>query len=263
MSALHGLRLFVLDMDGTFYLGDRALPGSLDFLDVLKSRGGRHLFLTNNSSRTGAAYVARLQGMGVQARREDVLTSADATRELLLREGQYQRLFLIATPEVSQEFREAGFDLDDESPEAVVLTYDTTLDYPKMKALCLHLRKGLPYVATHPDINCPSPDGPLPDIGAFMALVETSTGRRPDRIVGKPDASFLRVAMSRGGGTPRTTIMIGDRLYTDIRCGLNAGVLTGLVLTGETTEQMLRDSSTQPDFVFESLGQLADMLKDS
>ena len=248
-------------MDGTFYLGDNLFPWSLPFLDAVRDAGGEHLFLTNNSSRTSGQYVEKLRRLGVDAAPGDVLTSGDATIELLLREGRWKRLYLVATEPVARQFAAAGFELTAEDPDAVVLTYDTTLDYEKLTTLCLLLRQGLPYVATHPDFNCPSPAGPLPDIGAFMALVEASAERKPDMVVGKPMPGILEAAMLRKDAGRHETMMIGDRLYTDIECGLNAGVTTALVLTGETTREMLAASDTKPDLVLESLGELADMLR--
>lgn len=254
-------KLFVLDMDGTFYLGDNLFPWSLPFLDAVRKSGGDYLFLTNNSSKTSDQYVNKLQRLGVEARPGDVLTSGDATIELLLKEGQWKRLFLVATESVERQFEAAGFELTADSPDAVVLTYDTTLDYKKLTTLCLLLRKGLPYVATHPDFNCPSPEGPLPDIGAFMALVEASAERKPDMIVGKPMPGILQAAMLRKGAAKEETMMIGDRLYTDIECGLAAGVTAALVLTGETTREMLAASRTKPDLVLDSLADLTALLE--
>lgn len=251
-----GKRLFVLDMDGTIYLGDGLFPWTRPFLEALSRAGAHYLFLTNNSSRTAAEYVAKLQRMGISAGARNVLTSGDATIELLRREGRWQRLFVVAPPAVVESFAEAGFVLDDEQPQAVVLAYDTTLTYRRLVALCLHVRAGLPYIATHPDFNCPTPAGPIPDVGAFIALVEASTGRRPDRVVGKPRPDILRAAMGRFGASPQETLMVGDRLYTDIACGLAAGVDACLVLSGESTAEMVADSSHQPTHVVANLAAL-------
>jgi len=254
-------KLFVLDMDGTFYLGDDLFPGSLPFLDAVKRAGCDHLFLTNNSSKTSDQYVEKLQRLGVDAQPGDVLTSGDATIELLRKEGRWKRLYLVATRAVERQFEAAGFELTADSPDAVVLTYDTTIDYEKLTTFCLLVREGRPYVATHPDFNCPSPAGPLPDIGAFMALVEASAERRPDMIVGKPMPGILEAAMIRKGATKEQTMMIGDRLYTDVECGLATGATAALVLTGETTREMLAASDTKPDLVLESLADLTTILR--
>lgn len=254
---MHRIELFVLDMDGTVYLGDQLLPGALDFFLAVKESGARYLFLTNNSSKTADQYVEKLRRLGVPVEDDGVLTSGDATAELLKQEGRYHRLYMAATPSVEKVFTDAGFQLTTADPEAVVLTYDTTLTYEKLQTVCLLLRKGLPYIATHPDFNCPDPRGPLPDIGAFMACIEASTQRQPDLIVGKPNPGILQGAMLRAGTTPQQTMMIGDRLYTDIACAKNAGATGALVLTGETTREMVPGADHQPDLIVESLLDLA------
>ena len=261
MNKLSHIRLFVLDMDGTIYLGDELFPWTVPFLNAVKAAGAGHLFLTNNSSRTSEQYVAKLNRLGITCGPEHVLTSGDATIELLGREGRWQRLYLVATAPVQDQFREAGFELTPNDPQAVVLAYDTTLTYEKLRLMCGHLRRGVPFVATHPDINCPTPEGPIPDVGAYLALIEASTGRRPDRIVGKPMADILNSAMATRAAGPEQTMMIGDRLYTDIACGIAAGVTTGLVLSGESTRKMADESPHTPDYVINNLSELIPLLK--
>lgn len=249
-------RLFVLDMDGTIYLGDELFPWTRPFLDAVSRAGAHYLFLTNNSSRTAAEYVEKLLRLGVAATPQNVLTSGDATIELLRHEGRWQRLFVLAPPAVVASFEEAGFVMDEERPQALVMAYDTTLHYRRLVRFCLHARTGLPYIATHPDFNCPTPAGPIPDTGAFMALVEASTGRPPDRVVGKPQPDILLAGMKRFGVTEHETVMVGDRLYTDIACGLAAGVDSVLVLSGESTPGMVAESPHQPTRVVANLGAL-------
>jgi 4-nitrophenyl phosphatase len=248
--------LFVLDMDGTIYLGNQLFPWTLPFLAALKANGATALFLTNNSSKTADEYVAKLCNLGVAAGPENVLTSGDATIDLLRREGRYRKLFLLAPPAVARQFSEAGFEVDAKAPDAVVMAYDTTLEYGRLTTFCHHVRAGVPYLATHPDFNCPTPAGPIPDTGSFMALVEASTGRQPDRIVGKPQAAVLEAAMARFGAHPQQTLMIGDRLYTDIACGNAAGVDSVLVLSGESTRAMVATSPHVPTHVVENLSEL-------
>jgi 4-nitrophenyl phosphatase len=248
--------LFVLDMDGTIYLGDKLFPWTLPFLEAVAKAGADYLFLTNNSSKTSAQYVDKLQVMGIPATPDSVMTSGDATIELLRRERGWQRIFLLATPAVEEEFRRAGFELTAEEAQGVVLAFDTTLTWEKLCTCCHLLRTGLPFVASHPDINCPSPAGPLPDVGSFLALIKSSCGREPDLVVGKPRPDFLRAAMFRKGVTPEETIIVGDRLYTDIACGIAAGVRTALVLSGESTRELVAESPHQPDWVVENLSEL-------
>ena len=246
-------KLYLLDMDGTFYLGNQLLPGALEFIDKVNGSGGTYSFLTNNSSKTGDEYVKKLGRLGLKTSTQHVFTSGDATIELLRHQGKWKRLYVVATPPVLAQFVEAGFEVTSDRPEAIVLTYDTTLDYQKISTFALLLRSGLPYIASHPDFNCPTPEGPIPDMGAFIALFEASTRRRPDRVVGKPNADFIQAAMLRFGVKPEETLMIGDRLYTDIQVGINAGVDSALVLSGETTQAMVDESDVTPTYVFDGL----------
>ena len=150
--------------------------------------------------------------------------------------------------------------IDQQAPDYVIIGYDTTLDYAKMTAVCDHVRAGLPYIATHPDFNCPTETGFAPDIGAIIAFIEASTGRRPDLIVGKPYGGIVDAALRRTGLERSQLAMVGDRLYTDIRTGVEHGILSILVMTGETTRAMLSASDIQPDLVFERLGDMAQFI---
>jgi len=256
MAATNEIKLFVLDMDGTIYLGDQLFPWTLPFLNAVTGAGADYLFLTNNSSKTASEYVSKLRRLGVPADDGSVMTSGDGTIELLRCEHGWTRIHLLATPAVEEEFRRAGFLLTDRDPEAVVLTFDTTLTWEKLCTCCHLLRAGVPFVATHPDVNCPSPTGPLPDVGSFLALIESSCGRTADIIVGKPRPEFLRAAMLRKGVSPAETVIIGDRLYTDIACGIAARVSSVLVLSGESTREMVAGSPHRPDLVIENLSDL-------
>ena len=155
------------------------------------------------------------------------------------------------------DFAEYGIEIDNENPEVVVVGFDTTLDYQKMWDVCNFVRAGLPYIATHPDYNCPTETGYMPDIGAIMDFIAASTGRRPDLIVGKPHTGIVEAVLRRTGLKVNELAMVGDRLYTDIETGVRSGMLSILVMSGETTEEMLAESTTKPDLKF---GRLADMI---
>ena len=257
---LQDVRLFLLDMDGTFYLGDQLIEGSLEFIDRVRATGRDFLFLTNNSSHNAAFYVERLRRMGLEIDRSRVMTSGEATCEKLLERYPGKRAFVLGNSFLMEEFREAGIAIDMENPEIVVIGFDTTLDYAKMRAVCDFVRAGLPYIATHPDFNCPTETGFMPDIGAIMAFIEASTGRRPDLIVGKPHTGIVEAALRRTGRKRSELAMVGDRLYTDIETGLRSGMLSILVMSGETTEEMLRTSKTVPDLKFNRLSDMIPLL---
>ena len=251
------VKCFLLDMDGTFYLGDRIIPGSLDFIRRVEETGRDFLFLTNNSSHNAPFYVKRLARMGLEIDRNRILTSGEATCLKLKQLYPGKRAFVLGNEFLLEEFAEAGIPVDMENPEIVVIGYDTTLDYKKMTAVCDFVRAGLPYIATHPDFNCPTETGFAPDIGAIMAFIEASAGRRPELIVGKPNPGIVEAAQLRTGLAASQMAMVGDRLYTDIETGLRSGMLSILVMSGETTEEMLRNSSTIPDLKY---GRLADII---
>ena len=254
---LSDVKCFLLDMDGTFYLGGNLIEGSLEFIDKVLATGRDFMFLTNNSSHNAEFYVKKLAGMGLSIDRRRVMTSGEATCEKLKALYPGKRAFVLGNEFLVEEFREAGIPVDNRDPEIVVIGFDTTLDYRKMWDVCNFVRAGLPYIATHPDFNCPTETGFMPDIGAIMAFIEASTGRRPDLIVGKPHTGIVEAVLRRTGLKTGELAMVGDRLYTDIETGLRSGMLSILVMSGETTEAMLAESDTRPDLRF---GRLSDMI---
>ena len=260
MTALKDIRCFLLDMDGTFYLGNRIIEGSLDFIAKLRSTARDFLFLTNNSSHNAPFYVERLKRMGLCVGREKILTSGEATARILLKNYVGKRVYVLGNAFLKNELLEAGVLLDEENPEMVVIGYDTTLDYKKMTRVCDLVRDGLPYVATHPDFNCPTETGFAPDIGAIMAFIEASAFRRPELIVGKPYPGIVEAALERTGLAIHEMAMVGDRLYTDIETGRRSGMTSILVMSGETTPEMLAKSEIRPDYVFGRLAEIIDYL---
>ena len=256
LARLRRTRTFLLDMDGTFYLGNNLLDGSLAFLETLARTGRSALFLTNNSSRSAQAYLEKLTRMGVPKEFLNVYTSGQAAAAYCVREFPGKRAFLLGTPALAEEVSRMGVTLDSGHPDYVLIGYDTTLDYDKMTRLCDFVRAGLPYIATHPDFNCPTETGFAPDIGAIIAFVEASTRRWPDTVIGKPFAGIVRGALELMGSSADESAMVGDRLYTDIAAGNNAGLLSVMVLTGEASLDDVEVSAVKPSLVF---GRLADM----
>jgi HAD superfamily hydrolase (TIGR01457 family) len=250
----------ILDMDGTFFLGDALLPGALELIEWLNQQKIQFTFLTNNTSKGKPAYVAMLTRLGV--RQEDALiyTAGDATISYLKSNYPGKKVYLVGTESLRSNFREEGILLVENDPEVLVLGYDTELTYQKLVDFSIYLRRGLPYIATHPDLNCPSPIGPLPDIGSFMALIETSTGRIPDVVLGKPNPGIVQELAKGWGVKVSEMLMVGDRLYTDIALGKTAGVKTALVLTGETKREDLKNALFQPDIICENLTDLLQYL---
>jgi HAD superfamily hydrolase (TIGR01457 family) len=247
-------------MDGTVYLGNRLLPGSLDFLQYLVDTGRDHLFLTNNSSRNATYYADKLTRFGWTAKPAEVLTSGEATALYLAGLKPSARVCLLGTPDLESDFSAHGFILTDKEPDYVVLGFDMTLTYEKLVRACDLVRGGVPFIATHPDLNCPTETGYIPDCGAMIALITASTGVKP-KIIGKPNREIIDAMFRKKPVRREQVAMVGDRLYTDIVMGHNAGVSSILVLSGEAKMSDIPQASIQPDFVFAGLNELLDKLR--
>lgn len=258
-SRLSHIKGFLLDMDGTIYLGTRVLEGAVEFIDKCRATGRRILFLTNNSSKTAAEYADKLVSMGIPASCDDVLTSGEATISYMKSEQLGPKVYVLGTKLLRDEFSQAGFQLDSENPDAVVLGFDMDLTYERLRRACDLIRKGVPYIATHPDVNCPTESGPIPDCGSIIAAIKESTGKSP-KIIGKPNKEMIEAAMRKIGIEADETAIVGDRLYTDIAMASAAEITGILVLSGETKRSDLDGSRYIPDLVVPGIGDLINML---
>jgi NagD protein len=258
---LRAVRTFLLDMDGTMVLGERALPGALALMEALKRTGRRHLWLTNNSSRAAADWAAKLRRMDFDAAEEQVYTSTEATLAYLLRRKARPRIFPVGTEAFERTLERGGCVLTATAPDFVVVGFDQTLTYEKLRASCLLIRAGVPFVASHPDKVCPAEEGYIPDCGAICACITEATGVKP-KVLGKPYPEMVEGALARLGAAPAEVAMVGDRLYTDIRMARDAGIVGVLVLSGEARKEDLAGSEVQPDYVFSSVADLARALED-
>lgn len=233
-ASLEGLEAIFLDLDGTIYLGGELIPGALDFLSRCEQRGIRRFFLTNNSSRSVDQYHQKLANLGIPCEKEEILLS---THDLLawLRRNEISRTWLIGTEGMKNMLEENGITTDDDNPQYIVLGYDTEINYDKISTASVHMHKGVPLVASHPDMVCPSPDGGLPDVGAYLAMLKVTTGKDPVHITGKPNAGMILHKIEELGLNPSKCAMVGDRLYTDIAMATRANCIGVLVLSGEAT----------------------------
>ena len=260
MNRLEKIETYLLDLDGTYYLGSNLYPWSLPFVETMRRLGKRFVFVTNNSSQNGKYYLEKIRKMGVDITEDQIFTSGQATIFYLKKYNYPKKLYLVGTPALEEEFKEAGFILTDEDPETVVLGFDMTLTYEKLRTACDLIRSGVPFIATHPDFNCPTPEGPIPDCGAMIALITASTGVKP-KIIGKPYPEMIEALQAKYGlENPDTIAMVGDRLYTDLAMAKAAGIVGILVLSGETQREDLEDSEVQPDLVLENLGEITKAL---
>ena len=266
--------LFVLDMDGTFYLGDQILEGSLDFLEAIKKAGKDYIFFTNNASVSPKIYIDKLDKMNCHIGREKIMTSGDVMIRYLKSKYPGKSVYLLGTPELEESFREEGIDLFesgrtaenartnalvDSVPDVVVASFDKTLTYEKLSNACVYIMKGAEFLSTHMDINCPVQGGFIPDSGAICAAIELSTGVKP-KFVGKPYAETVDMVVDATGIRREKIAFVGDRIYTDVATGVNNGAKGILVLSGETKEEDIEKSEVRPDAVFESIGEMAKYL---
>ncbi|MDG1555275.1 MAG: HAD-IIA family hydrolase [Candidatus Poseidoniaceae archaeon] len=248
-----------LDLDGTIYLGGELIEGALDFLTRCDEKGVKRYFLSNNSSRSVKQYVKKLQAFGIPAEENEVLLS---THDLLswLGANNITKTWLIGTEGMREMLEEKGIETKSQDPQYVVLGYDTEISYDKISQASIFMHAGVPLVASHPDMVCPSPDGGLPDVGAYLAMLKVTTGVDPEHISGKPNAGMILHKIEALGLDPSRCAMVGDRLYTDLAMATRAGCVGVLVLSGEATMDdvngLEQGAEQQPTVIVKSVDEL-------
>ena len=248
MGNLSEKRLFLLDMDGTIYLDDDLFDGTVDFLNYVKEIGGKYLFLTNNSSRSVTAYVEKMARLGIAATAEDFLTSVDALVLYLQANCAGKLCYASGTETFKDQLRQGGVRITDRLEDGIavlVAGFDTELTFQKLEDSCILLNRGVEFIAANPDWVCPTWYGYVPDCGSVCEMLFRATGRRP-KFIGKPQPEMALLAMERFGYSREQTMMVGDRLYTDIACGVNAGIDTAIVLSGEGVPEDIEKYQVQP-----------------
>lgn len=260
LDALGNVKALLLDLDGTLYLGDRLFDWTPGFLAALEQRGLRRLFMTNNCSRSVDDYVAKLRRLGIDARREEILTSGQSATLYLREHPEIRRVVVLGTESLADEVRAAGLDVVGEQADAVLVGFPTNLTFDALCRAAWAIQAGARFLATHPDPGCPDPRGLLPDCGSMCACLAATTGRTVEHVFGKPSEWMLRLALERVGLERRQMAVVGDRLMTDVRMGLEHGMTGILVLSGATTQQELAASDLRPDLVFENVGALGEAL---
>ncbi len=254
ISAIKNIKLFLFDMDGTLYLGNKLFDFTPDLLKAIKDNGGKYMFMTNNSSKSVADYIKKLASMGIEAEYDDFITSSQATAYYLKKHHKGAKLYVCGTRSLKKELSDNGFYITEDLQETqcIVMGFDTELTFKKLadvsEMLCT---RDIPYIATNPDYVCPTEFGSVPDCGSVCDMLYNVSGKRP-LVIGKPEALMPLLAMEKCGYTKEQTAVIGDRIYTDIKSGINAGAVTVLVLSGETTADILAASSDKPDIVLDS-----------
>jgi 4-nitrophenyl phosphatase len=251
-------RLFLLDLDGTIYRGATLIPGAKNFIEHLRKNRVPYVFLTNNSSMGASDYVKKITGLGIPAGRENIFTSGQATGFYLSRKKRGLRVFVVGTAALAKELARYGCTTVDGSGavDFVVVGFDTELTYKKIRIAGEHIDRGAGYIATNPDYVCPVESGrSIPDCGSICFMIEQATGKKP-YVIGKPRPEMVKLICRRNGVAFAKTALIGDRLYTDIAAGRNAGVFTVCVLSGESTRNDIARSSVKPDGIIESVNTL-------
>lgn len=264
-KSLKNVKLFLFDMDGTLYLGNILYDFTIELLNTIKETGGRYLFMTNNSSKSVSAYIEKLDKLGIKATEEDFITSSQATSYYLKNHHKDATLYVCGTQSLKDEFIKEGFKVTEniDEVECIVMGNDTELTFQKLwdVSYLLTVKPDMPYVATNIDYVCPTEFGFVPDCGSFCDMIFTATGKKPV-FIGKPEALMPEMAMNMTGYSKEQTAVIGDRIYTDIKSGINAGTVTVLVMSGETTYEVLEQSEDKPDFVLKDAGLMIPMIKE-
>ena len=252
---LRNKKIIFLDLDGTVYMGDNLIPGARAFMQYLEDQNIHYYFLSNNSSRSKKDYVEKLTRLSLTASEEDIILSTDGTIDFLLRQS-VKEVYVVGSRSMRQMFQDAGFKVESTDPEYVVLGFDTELTYEKLKIAAIFLNNGVELLATHPDFVCPTPEGPIPDVGAILALFEKSCGKKPFRIFGKPNPEMVSHILSKHQVSPQEVVMIGDRIYTDMEFAHRLNCDSILVLSGEAKQEDLEKMKHPPTLVVESIGHI-------
>ena len=260
---LRSKKLYLFDMDGTLYLGNRLYDFTLELLDTLKKTGRSYLFMTNNSSKSVEDYVTKLGKLGIITTREEFMTSSQATAFYLHKHHEGKTLYVCGTESLKEELRREGFTVTTQidEVECIVMGFDTELTFQKLHDVSYMLltRPDLPYIATNPDYVCPTEFGSVPDCGSVCDMIYNATKKRPI-VIGKPSPLMPQLAMEKLGVSKEETCVVGDRIYTDVKSGLNAGITGILVLSGETTPEILAASSDKPHLVLQDASEILEAI---
>lgn len=253
-------KLFLLDMDGTIYLDNDLFDGTLDFLEYVKSIGGKYMFLTNNSSKSVVSYIEKLNSLGINAVKEDFLTSVDAAKAYI--KDKYKKIYVLGTKSLKDDLANSGFSITDKREEGIdclLMGFDTELSFKKLEDACILLRDNIDYIATNPDYVCPTWYGYVPDCGSVADMIYNAVKKRP-YFVGKPQPDMVNLAVEKTGFSKEEAVIIGDRIYTDIACGVNAGIDSVMVLSGEAAMKDVKE--IKPTYIFKDIKEILEHLKE-
>lgn len=253
-------KLFFIDLDGTIYNDNIQVKGASDFLNMLNSLNIPYYFLSNNSSRSKNDYINKLSKLGINAKEDDIVLSTDGIIQFLVNKN-VENVYVVGTKSMENYISRNGINTNSNMPEYVVLGYDTELTYNKLKHAALHMHNGVELLATHCDVVCPTPNGPIPDIGSILALIEASTGKKPIKIFGKPSIDMVKQIISHHGVDNRDIVVIGDRLYTDMKLARNIGCNFICVLSGETCRDDIENIEDTPELIIDDVNGIIQLIE--
>ncbi len=255
ISALKNKKLFLFDMDGTIYNEELIFDGTLDLLSFIEEIGGRYIFITNNSSSSVADYIKKTNKLGIKADIDNFFTSAQAAALYFKNVFPDKKIYCQGTKSLIKELEDAGITVTEEvekDVDAVLVGFDTELTSTKLRKTCELLLRDIPFIATNPDLRCPVNFGYIPDCGSICNMLKAAVNKTP-MYIGKPEPTMVNIVQQKYGYTTNETVVIGDRLYTDIAAGLNAGVTSVCVLTGEATMEDIQNGDIKPNLTFKSV----------
>ena len=250
--------LYLLDMDGTIYNENQIFEGTLDFLKAIEEQGGQYIFITNNSSKSVEDYVEKVRAMGICAGYEHFYTSSQATAMYLQENYPGQVVYCMGTDSLVQELRKSGIEVVtevDDRASVVLIGFDTENTSEKIRNTCIMLGKDVAYLATNPDLVCPVSFGYIPDCGSMSIMLKNATGKEPF-FIGKPEPIMVNCVLKKHNKCPEEAVIVGDRLYTDIKTGERAGVDTICVLSGEASMEDIQNSEVKPTYIFKSVKEI-------
>lgn len=260
MNIMKKKKLFLLDIDGTICTGETLIEGAVDFLDEIRKRQGQFVFITNNSTKGCRDYIEKFRKLGIETDAQNFVTATTATVRYLKKHYQGKMVYVMGTESFLEELRKHNIlfttDHKNEDIACVLVAYDNEMTYQKIQNTCEVLStKEVDYLATNPDLVCPIDFGFIPDCGSICQMIEHATKKTP-KYIGKPEIDMVDIALTQNTFTKEETLVVGDRLYTDIACGINAGVDTALVLTGEATKEDTENTNYKPTYIYPTITEL-------
>lgn len=261
-TQLKNKKLWLFDMDGTIYEENKLFDGALDLLNRIVKNGGKYIFITNNSSKSLLDYIAKVRSLGIIADENNFFTSSQATIMFLKEKFPNSKVYCQGTKSLVRELVLSGINVTEEiegDVGVVLVGFDTELTSEKLRKTCEILNDDIPFIATNCDLRCPVSFGFIPDCGSICQMITNATDKKPI-FIGKPEPTMVKYVMEKFSCLKSETVVVGDRLYTDIASGINAGVTSVCVLTGEATLEDIKKEKIKPTFTFKSVEELSECL---